>query len=207
MSNKKLDTIIEDWLDSKIDDDNIKSIYDSDELSIKPTKKYTFESINKYNKYYTDNDTDITSSNNMRKNDIDFITIINDAKKYDENHKLNESDNFCECDDSKELSFKNNDKLQSLDNYVERYVSNDVILSGKFDKEKQEEKEVLIPPSTNRYHANYLFKKLVDYAYNNNYSYNIYDKKTGKYINMHVFDKDMKSPFYEFCFSKTSKNI
>lgn len=57
-----------------------------------------------------------------------------------------------------------------------------------------------ICPNSNRYHANYLFRMLVDYSNDNNFDYKIYNENTGKKENVNLMDVSLKKSFYEFCF-------
>jgi hypothetical protein len=62
--------------------------------------------------------------------------------------------------------------------------------------------DVFIPPNTNRFHANHLFKQLVD----KNLEYNMYyDLGNDKPYPM--FDVTMKDAFYRFCMNNTYKNL
>src|SRR5436190_12883302 len=45
---------------------------------------------------------------------------------------------------------------------------------------------VLIPPNTNRYHANQLYKKMVDYIIDNNFNYDIFNDETKEYDSINL---------------------
>ncbi len=66
---------------------------------------------------------------------------------------------------------------------------------------------ILLYPNTNRYHANYLFRKLIDFAQDNDFNYYIYDKKTKEYKACDLMDKSLKDVFYKFCYDNTYRTI
>jgi len=71
----------------------------------------------------------------------------------------------------------------SLDRYVEVY----------------KEGKVFIPPSSNRYHCNYLYKKIINFTKKNK----MYYPHDNGYVNL--FDKKFKRRFYNFCYKYTHK--
>ncbi len=110
--------------------------------------------------------------------DQSYLFIINEEKKH----------NFEE--------FKNDEFLLFLDHHVERYRSED----------GEKEKQILIPPNTNRYHTNYLFKMLVDCSDFFELTTNIYNPKTREIELIPLIDTDFKDIFYEFCYNNTYKD-
>lgn len=59
---------------------------------------------------------------------------------------------------------------------------------------------IYIDPSTNRYHANMLFRMLVDYAYESDMDYILHDPETTKpYLKFNLMDRSLKKAFYKFC--------
>ena len=63
---------------------------------------------------------------------------------------------------------------------------------------------IYIDPKTNRYHANMLFRMLIDYAYENDLDYELHDPETKKpYLKFNLMDKQLKKSFYQFCFENT----
>jgi hypothetical protein len=79
-----------------------------------------------------------------------------------------------------------NKEISSLNQYIHHYSDN---------------KKVLIKPNTNRFHANLLFRKLVDYCgYHGIIVYN--EGKVEPLIN-----KNMKTEFYKFCHENTHKKV
>ena len=64
--------------------------------------------------------------------------------------------------------------------------------------------DILIPPNTNRFHCNTLFKQLVDYSIFNNYEYDIYDDLINELRNYPLIYPEFKEEFYKFCFENTN---
>ncbi len=63
---------------------------------------------------------------------------------------------------------------------------------------------IYIDPNTNRYHANMLFRMMVDYSYDHNFDYILHDPETKKkYLEFNLMDRELKEPFYKFCFENT----
>ena len=63
--------------------------------------------------------------------------------------------------------------------------------------------QILIPPQTNRFHANQLFKKMIDCSIDNKFEYKIYDENTNKYVSVPLIDTSIKNDFYKFCYKYT----
>ena len=61
---------------------------------------------------------------------------------------------------------------------------------------------IFLPPNTNIYHANHLFKKMVNNCNQNNYIYKISNDKGGV-RNELLIDPDFKEAFYKFCYKNT----
>ena len=133
-----------------------------------------------------------------------YLNEIEDSKIFNKYYDSNDQDvqaneeiyvsllNNLRKDDPEEL---NRDKfLLHLDKFVERYRSTKNNL------------DILIPPNTNRYHTNYLFKKLVDYSIDNNCIYSHIDQKTGDIYPLDLINVNFKDAFYEFCYENTYKN-
>lgn len=88
--------------------------------------------------------------------------------------------------DTEKLHVKKlDDQLAFIDKSVERY----------------EQESVLIPPHSNRWHANHLFKQLVDYCASNKL---LFETEEGDVE--HLIDVNFKDAFYEFCYDNTSKH-
>jgi hypothetical protein len=62
---------------------------------------------------------------------------------------------------------------------------------------------VLIRPNTNRYHANLLFRKLIDQAFDNDYDYDIYNVNANEHLNVNLMDISLKKSFYKFCYDNS----
>ncbi len=78
-------------------------------------------------------------------------------------------------------------------------------MSKKFIKDDNEFLDhIYIDPATNRYHANMLFRMMIDYAYENNFDYALHDPETRKpYLKFNLMDKELKQSFYNFCYENT----
>jgi hypothetical protein len=64
---------------------------------------------------------------------------------------------------------------------------------------------VLIYPNTNRYHANMLFRQLIDYSIDNNFMYDIYDAGLNEHKSYTLLNKTFKESFYKFCYMHSKK--
>ncbi|ARF11331.1 hypothetical protein Klosneuvirus_1_188 [Klosneuvirus KNV1] len=60
-------------------------------------------------------------------------------------------------------------------------------------------------PNINGYHADTLYKQLIDYTYENDIYYKIYDSEKKDYVNCSLFDTTMKDSFYQFCYKNSIK--
>ena len=85
--------------------------------------------------------------------------------------------------------------------YKTPYDENDVV---ECYHNKQKNNIVFIPPSTNRYHTNHLFKNMVNKCIKNNYSYSM--ENGGKVVNELLVTPEMKEQFYKFCHDNTYKD-
>lgn len=84
---------------------------------------------------------------------------------------------------------------QLIDNMTDKELSGDT----KINKLSVYMDHILLRPNTNRYHANSLFRQLIDFSYDNNYNYNIYNVNAREYINVNLMDLSLKESFYKFC--------
>jgi len=145
---------LEQWLDSKVND---KTILIKEEINKNSIPHY--QSQYAKSNYYTNDDTDLKSNNEL------MFDIINNTKR------------------------------NKLDKYL-------LPLSQYMD-------HILLYPNTNRYHANYLFRKLIDTTKNNNYiynnEYNEYNEETNNYKSINLIDISLKKAFYKFCYDNTIK--
>nr|QBK88858.1 MAG: hypothetical protein LCMiAC01_05400 [Mimivirus LCMiAC01] len=126
------------------------------------------------------------------------IIKLRDYNKYYTNKDKDQDQDVLASDDSyiqkineynkNKENNKNNKHLEYLDKRMEIYTN----------------KKIFIPPNSNRYHANYLFKKMIDFS-ERDYNYNkdgdgtMYNK-----IEYILVDKNMKNAFYEFCYEHTT---
>jgi hypothetical protein len=65
---------------------------------------------------------------------------------------------------------------------------------------------LLINPNTNRNHANTLFRQLIDYSFDNNFDYNLFNYNSNEYELINLMDVSMKKSFYKFCYDYSFKN-
>lgn len=125
--------------------------------------------------------------------------------KGDTDQDIKSSDNFSISllDDMKRNSpqeIRSDKHLTLLDTVTERYTDNS-------NKDKSTIKSVLIRPDTNRHHANFLFKRLVDFCDNNDFNYCSLNPSTYEYETMNLIDTSFKDSFYKFCYDNTHKKI
>lgn len=66
---------------------------------------------------------------------------------------------------------------------------------------------LFIPPNTNRYHANHLFRKMKDFSLENGFDYKVYEPTIKKYGLYNFIDAYLKEDFYKFCYQYSDKNI
>ncbi|QKF94026.1 hypothetical protein QKU48_gp0568 [Fadolivirus algeromassiliense] len=104
---------------------------------------------------------------------------------------------------------ENDSDMKKSENMTLQYINNSTEEELEEDKEllklSQYADHILLYPNTNRYHANSLFRQLIDYSYNNNYDYNIYDPDTRQVSLNNLMDKALKKSFYKFCYDNTYK--
>jgi hypothetical protein len=111
-----------------------------------------------------------------------------------------------------DLDLELNDKVTIK--YMKNLVKNDINFCKK-DEETQNilksietfgKKEIIIPNNTNRAHANYLFKKMIDISNNDGLLIEIPifgNEDIEEFFP--VFDKSMKEKFYNFCMTNSLK--
>jgi len=83
------------------------------------------------------------------------------------------------------------DEDDILNDFIEEYTT-----------DNQQNINIFLPPNTNIYHANHLFKKMVNNCNQNNYIYKISSDKGGV-RNELLIDPDFKEAFYKFCYKNT----
>ena len=83
---------------------------------------------------------------------------------------------------------------------------NKLNLKSEIYDEKDTDYMVYIKETNNRYHTNYLFKKLVDYCNqkrnNNKCTFNYYNEYD-ELEKINIFTKNMKNEFYKFCYENS----
>lgn len=206
---------IQQWLKSKTDIElekykNVFPLYHGRNMD-----------ISLYSKYYSENDQDIDNSDKDYKNLFEATETCNKTSKLygldDENHL--EEDEF----------------LKHIYGYMEKYgvdekalkmnkdyaddgwniVGQKKVIKRKNDNIKHEHNDklpntdkinVLIPANTNRYHANYLFKSMIDCADDFDMIYTYKDPRTNESVCLNLVDKNFKDQFYEFCYDNTEKS-
>ncbi|MCJ7637675.1 MAG: hypothetical protein MUO21_09330 [Nitrososphaeraceae archaeon] len=71
----------------------------------------------------------------------------------------------------------------------------------KFNYDPEYQDHIYIDPLSNIFHANMLFRMMIDYAYENNFDYVLHDPETKKpYHKFNLMDKELKYSFYNFCY-------
>lgn len=135
--------------------------------------------ICKYTKWLDSKVNDVTITNKMEifENTITPYNSQNDITAYYEN-----DNDF-------------NDQYEGLHDYI---IHNNSFVSKKMEDISQYMDHTLIPINTNRYHANSLFRQLIDYTIKNNMKYILQGDNIGS-----LFDKSMKDNFYKFCYEKS----
>jgi hypothetical protein len=175
------------WLDSKVNDKYIGAIdeeIDGSGIYYRCGER----DMEEFFYYYTGlNDEDITATNKLwdKLEPTDYLESFIESyiKIVDEN----------EIDGWNSVKKKDHDMIDdSIDN--------------KCLKEFPEQIDILIPPHTNRHHANYLFKRLVDYCITHDLFFNIFNTKTGKVTRVPLIHPKFKREFYRFCYGNTTKS-
>jgi len=82
-----------------------------------------------------------------------------------------------------EHGINKNEYLNKLSEYVEKY----------------DDGKILIPPNTNGYHVNHLFKKMVDIANDNELDIN------EKIVDVKLLNKNDRESFINYCYEKSNK--
>jgi hypothetical protein len=62
---------------------------------------------------------------------------------------------------------------------------------------------LFIYPNTNRYHANLLFRQMIDFSIGNNMTFLVKSGKDNDVLNIDLLGSQMKEAFYGFCFDNT----
>ena len=98
---------------------------------------------------------------------------------------------------------KNDPDIKSSDQIVHQLINdfgqNFIIEDPKLQNLVMYDDHILLNPNTNRYHANLLFRKLVDFSFDNDYDYTIYNANDDEQINVNLMDVSLKKSFYKFC--------
>ena len=179
MSNKTLIPVpyiktrenkVQMWLNSKLLNNYFDSKYKYTKYTIKPYME-EYEKFNIFEKYYTNNDQDVKSSDKF------YISLINNMRIINPENIVKDRN------------------IRHINRAMESYR----------DGKNSQEINVLIPPNTNRYHTNYLFKKMIDYCDNNDFYFGYVDESMEKFIQIKLVDTDFKDAFYEFCYDHTDK--
>jgi hypothetical protein len=148
----------------------------------------------------------------------DTIHSIYDDSEYTLNNFLNEYeyiDDYTEFYNDGDIDMVlNTDPLindKSMSHLVERYRPASFFKQDTWAKSNKKVKvkelsndnrsiDIFIPPNSNRYHTNYLFKKLVDESLKNDMYYHLDSVDPYR-----LFDITMKESFYKFCMKNTIK--
>ena len=218
MNTKKVDR----WLNGKVNDPTIESLYENTKYLL-DIAHCDYEPINKFYMYYgKEDDTDVRHNDDVYTYmldeynnggyvpvDSEELRLLELLDKIVERYRpLSFFENIKEEENSED---NNKNKGEEDDNTgwetVTHHKSKDVE-SNRPQEESSEEDEyandtreidIIIPPNSNRYHANYLFKKMVDYSIENNMCYGIEDPNFGTYGSHMLIYPELKRAFYSFC--------
>lgn len=216
---------IDRWLNKKVNDPTIGSIYENTDYNLDVYDNIL--PIDLYNSYYTEDDSDIKNNNDiylyiLNEYEMDKYTPFNDKEKdildflsmiieryrplstFEEYTSDQESESMTETNEDLDgwTTVKNKNNRKHNDNNSSKNDS-------KLDEQEEiiepdnREIDILIAPNTNRYHANYLFKRMVDYVYENEMFYEIGDLENETYNVMALVEPSLKNSFYEFCYNNT----
>lgn len=167
----KLNNPCQMWLDSKVDDMSIKSIYDIN---------YDFPNNTDYHKYFLDPNQD----QDIKASDKRMIKMVNCIMKIDDILDDSEDDEFLDIQEH----------IVFLNKHIQRYMIEDKSV------------EILIPPSSNRFHVNKMLNLMIDYVHENNMSYDVIDEN-GNSDKCFLVSKYLKNAFYLFCYDFTKRHI
>lgn len=179
MNKETLDQKVERWLDSKVNDRYVESI-DEETPGFPPRYYYRNRTMEEFFYYYTGlDDTDIKASERFMSwlEPTPYLNSLLEIYKKEED----------EMDD--EWKSANKEKESQKNRF--KHLPDQII--------------ILIPPHTNRYHANYLFKQLIDYGIKNNLFYGVTNLKTGERSTVPLIHPKFKRDFYRFCYLNTKK--
>lgn len=144
--------------------------------------------INKLEKWLNSKVNDKTVSS---KYEIDEYTIKPYDSHYDKNTYYTENDS--------DLKASETILYQLINNLTDEELNENTEIS----KLSPYADHILIRPNTNRYHANLLFRQLIDVSYDNNYDYELYNANMDEQINVNLMDITMKKSFYKFCYDNS----
>ena len=83
-------------------------------------------------------------------------------------------------------------------------ANNALVQNDESSRLREYNDHILLYPNTNRYHANSLFRQLIDHSYDNNFDYELYNDETSKYDRVNIMDVELKKSFYKFCYDNSS---
>jgi len=200
-----LDIVIERYRPLSFFDDEIESSSESlSDLSMDNRKldnrklNDELDSING-NKNNSDDEWASINGNKHRSEDV-WETVGNKHRSDDEWETVsskNKSKNKGETNDNKHRS---EDEWETIN----RNSKNDTNTESSLeDTPDNREIDIFIPPNTNRYHANYLFKKMVDFSVDNYLFYDIDDPETETQRTEILVDPSLKEAFYAFCYTNS----
>ena len=102
-------------------------------------------------------------------------------------------------DDINDIDFNANDEI--LSQIITNMTDTELDENPELKKLNEYMDHILINPDTNRYHANLLFRQLIDFSHENDFNYKIYNDITNEYDKKNLLNKSMKKSFYEFCYN------
>lgn len=207
---------VDRWLSKKVNDPTIRSIWDDTKYLLDVTHGY-YEPISKYTMYYDDDDGDIRNNadtyvymldqynnDNYAPIDGEELELLRLLDKIMERYRPLSFFKNDDEDTQKYRKEEEDDKWETVTNNKSKDVGQNKHQEEDDDNsDDTREIDVIIPPNSNRYHANYLFKKMVDYSIKNDQCYDIEDPKMGIYESHILIDPSLKDAFYAFCYNNS----
>lgn len=96
----------------------------------------------------------------------------------------------------------------NIDKWLNRTINNDTMpcYQEHYSKEiynDTEEDDMSDQMNKNKYHADILFKQMIDYSYDNNFDYTVYNSEKKNYMDCNLMYGNMKDSFYKFCYENS----
>src|SRR5690349_11629843 len=89
----------------------------------------------------------------------------------------------------------------NIDKWLRTEIDNDIV---PYHENYHNDKEYGTN-NTNKYHAETLFRQMLDYSDANNFNYSIYNCQKEDYIDCNLLDVSLRDSFYKFCYDHSTK--